>query len=53
MALGLILSGFSSLGIPVIIIEYGEFTTLLLDRTKKNSTTPTVILPWFGGGKML
>ncbi|XP_011684594.1 PREDICTED: multidrug resistance protein homolog 49 isoform X2 [Wasmannia auropunctata] len=52
--LGLILGGLDGLCIPIVIIEYGEFSTMLLDRTRENDTsTPTVILPWFGGGKIL
>ncbi|XP_018348574.1 PREDICTED: multidrug resistance protein homolog 49-like isoform X2 [Trachymyrmex septentrionalis] len=52
--LGLILSCFTSLSIPIAIIEYGEFSNMLLDRTRTNdTTTPTVILPLFGGGKIL
>ncbi|XP_039305776.1 multidrug resistance protein homolog 49 isoform X2 [Solenopsis invicta] len=54
VALGLILGGCVGLGIPCIIIQYGEFSTMLLDRNRKNdTTTPTTILPWFGGGKIL
>ncbi|XP_018059638.1 PREDICTED: multidrug resistance protein homolog 49-like isoform X2 [Atta colombica] len=52
--LGLILGGFVGLSIPIAIIQYGEFSNMLLDRTKENDTTTlTVILPLFGGGKIL
>ena len=52
--LGLILGSFVGLSIPIAIIQYGEFSNMLLDRTKENdTTTPTVILPLFGGGKIL
>lgn len=53
--LGLILGGLAGLCIPVAIIQYGEFSNMLLDRTRANDTTtsPTIILPLFGGGKIL
>ncbi|XP_071641827.1 multidrug resistance protein homolog 49 isoform X1 [Temnothorax longispinosus] len=51
--LSLILGGLVGLTIPVSIIQYGEFSTLLLDRHRNDTTTPTVIMPWFGGGKIL
>ncbi|XP_012063835.1 PREDICTED: multidrug resistance protein homolog 49-like [Atta cephalotes] len=52
--LGLILGSFVGLSIPIAIIQYGEFSNMLLDRTKENDTTTlTVILPLFGGGKIL
>lgn len=39
---------------PVSTIQYGEFTTLLVDRNMVNQTsTPTIIMKWFGGGKVL
>ncbi|XP_011646882.1 multidrug resistance protein homolog 49 isoform X1 [Pogonomyrmex barbatus] len=55
IVIGLLMGILVALGIPAAIIEYGEFTTLLTDRSNMNSTwtTPTVILPWFGGGKIL
>lgn len=43
-----------SFGFPFLIIIYGEFTTLLVDRSYGIGTsTPTFILKWFGGGKVL
>ncbi|KYN10498.1 Multidrug resistance protein like protein 49 [Trachymyrmex cornetzi] len=52
--LGLILGGFVGLSIPIAIVQYGEFSNMLLDRTRANdTTTPTTILPLFGGGKIL
>lgn len=43
-----------ALPFPWTIIAYGEFTTLLFDRTYGNGTsTPTILLKMFGGGKML
>ncbi|KAL0111878.1 hypothetical protein PUN28_013228 [Cardiocondyla obscurior] len=50
----LILGCLVGLCIPIAIIEYGEFSTMLLDRNRENdTTTPTIILPLFGGGKVL
>ncbi|XP_011868087.1 PREDICTED: multidrug resistance protein homolog 49 isoform X2 [Vollenhovia emeryi] len=51
--LGLMLGCLVGMCIPVAIIEYGEFSTMLLDRNRNDTTTPTFILPWFGGGKIL
>ncbi|KAK7871055.1 hypothetical protein R5R35_007257 [Gryllus longicercus] len=54
VALGLLLGVFTGLGQPVIIILYGEFTTLLVDRNMDNITsTPTSLLWIFGGGRVL
>lgn len=39
---------------PVLIIVYGEFTTLLVDRKLNNGTSSsTIFLRIFGGGKAL
>lgn len=38
---------------PILIIVYGEFTTLLVDRTMGTETNPTIFLQWFGGGRCL
>ncbi|XP_072756399.1 multidrug resistance protein homolog 49 isoform X2 [Anoplolepis gracilipes] len=52
--LGLILAFFVGLCLPIATVQYGEFSTLLVDRNTENHvTTPTVIMPWFGGGKIL
>uniref|UniRef100_A0A336LJ59 ABC-type xenobiotic transporter n=1 Tax=Culicoides sonorensis TaxID=179676 RepID=A0A336LJ59_CULSO len=52
--IGMISSVLSSLGIPFIIVLYGEFTTILVDRVREVETsTPTLILSWFGGGRIL
>ncbi|XP_012529625.2 multidrug resistance protein homolog 49 isoform X2 [Monomorium pharaonis] len=54
IASGIVLGCFVGMCIPAAIIEYGEFSTMLLDRNRENdTTTPTIILPWFGGGKIL
>lgn len=40
--------------IPIVIIVYGEFTTLLVDRALGIGTSSsTIFLPLFGGGKIL
>lgn len=39
---------------PLLIITYGEFTTLLVDRHYRIGTSSkTVLLQIFGGGKVL
>ncbi|KAG7198448.1 hypothetical protein KM043_005833 [Ampulex compressa] len=54
VVIGLMLGAITGLCIPLATIQYGEFTTLLVDRNKGNTTsTPTLILDWFGGGKVL
>lgn len=52
--LGIILSAVASLGVPLGVILYGEFTTLLVDRESQiGSSTPTLLLWIFGGGHVL
>lgn len=52
--LGIITSILSALAIPLTIVLYGEFTTILIDRVKEvESSTPTLILSLFGGGRIL
>jgi hypothetical protein len=51
---GLLLGIATGCGVPIVIILYGEFTTLLVDRAVENSTsTATSILHIFGGGRVL
>jgi len=51
---GLLLGIATGCGVPVVIILYGEFTTLLVDRAIENATsTPTSVLHIFGGGTVL
>jgi ATP-binding cassette subfamily B (MDR/TAP) protein 1 len=51
---GLLLGIAAGCGVPVVIILYGEFTTLLVDRAIENSTSsPTSVLQIFGGGRVL
>lgn len=43
-----------SLGIPFMIVLYGEFTTLLVDRVREEGrTTDTILIRLFGGGRIL
>lgn len=50
----LVLASLVGLCIPVATIQYGEFSSLLVDRNMENHTsTKTVILELFGGGKVL
>ncbi|XP_058456656.1 multidrug resistance protein homolog 49 [Malaya genurostris] len=52
--LGVLLASFASLGLPYGVILYGEFTTLLVDRTIGiGKSTDTAILSMFGGGQIL
>ncbi|XP_063698920.1 multidrug resistance protein homolog 49-like isoform X2 [Culicoides brevitarsis] len=51
---GIIFSVLSALGIPVVIVLYGEYTTILIDRVREAEiSTETLILKWFGGGRIL
>ncbi|XP_043481652.1 multidrug resistance protein homolog 49-like isoform X1 [Leptopilina heterotoma] len=51
---GLFMGTLTGLCIPISTIQYGEFTTLLVDRNNENETsTETIIMEWFGGGKIL
>ncbi|XP_034836542.1 multidrug resistance protein homolog 49 isoform X2 [Maniola hyperantus] len=51
---GVIFATLSGLFVPVGVIIYGEFTSLLIDRTVMNGTsTPTLTIAWFGGGRIL
>jgi ATP-binding cassette subfamily B (MDR/TAP) protein 1 len=39
---------------PFSLILYGEYTTLLVDRSTPGlNTSITYVLPWFGGGRIL
>ncbi|CAO1320937.1 unnamed protein product [Diamesa hyperborea] len=52
--LGIVCASIASLGLPYGMILYGEFTTILVDRTIRiGTTTPTHILHVFGGGRIL
>lgn len=54
VATGILMGILIGLCLPIVTIEYGEFSTLLVDRNMENHTsTPTLILKWFGGGKVL
>lgn len=52
--IGLIFAALASMGVPYGLILYGEFTTTLVDRTIGDGTsTETVVLEWYGGGRVL
>ncbi|XP_026331957.1 multidrug resistance protein homolog 49-like isoform X2 [Hyposmocoma kahamanoa] len=52
--LGLILATVNGLFVPLGVIIYGEFTSLLIDRTvQKGTSTSTITLALFGGGRIL
>lgn len=54
LLIGLFTTFVKSCSWPFLILIYGEFTTLLVDRTYGIGTsTPTLVLEWFGGGKIL
>lgn len=53
---GLLFSTISAFGIPWNVVAYGEFTTLLIDRTfadRNQTSTRTYLLEMFGGGQIL
>lgn len=56
--MGVILSCLNAFSLPLVIIIYGEFTTLLvernyvpLDNSTSATTSQTYLLNLFGGGK--
>ena len=52
--IGIVFTFFKSMAFPLLIVVYGEFTTLLVDRTLGVGTSSTtILLPLFGGGKVL
>lgn len=54
MFIGTACTFVKALGTPGLIIVYGEFTTLLVDRTLGYGTSSkTILLSIFGGGKIL
>ncbi|XP_037948003.1 multidrug resistance protein homolog 49 [Teleopsis dalmanni] len=54
VVLGIILASLASIGIPYSIVIYGEFTSLLIDRSVGIGTSSTTfILQLFGGGQKL
>ncbi|CAH2055806.1 unnamed protein product, partial [Iphiclides podalirius] len=51
---GVILATLNGLFVPIGVIIYGEFTSLLIDRTVLVGTsTPTITISMFGGGRVL
>ncbi|XP_031637889.1 multidrug resistance protein homolog 65-like, partial [Contarinia nasturtii] len=54
ISIGLFCTLIKSCTFPFLTLIYGEFTTLLVDRNYGSGTsTPTLVLKWFGGGKIL
>lgn len=54
MCFGVICTALKAVGMPTFYVAFGEFTTLLVDRTLGHGTSSaTVILHIFGGGKIL
>lgn len=52
--LGVFCTLMKAFAVPWIIIVYGEFTSLLVERTYGIGTSsPTLMLKWFGGGRVL
>uniref|UniRef100_A0A1A9USS9 ABC-type xenobiotic transporter n=1 Tax=Glossina austeni TaxID=7395 RepID=A0A1A9USS9_GLOAU len=52
--LAIILASLSAVNVPFCVAIYGEFTSLLIDRTVGVGTSSaTFFLPIFGGGKIL
>ncbi|RVE52406.1 hypothetical protein evm_002800 [Chilo suppressalis] len=54
LIVGVIMASLNGLFVPIGVIVYGEFTSLLIDRTVMNGTsTPTLTISMFGGGRQL
>ncbi|TMW46661.1 hypothetical protein DOY81_008256 [Sarcophaga bullata] len=54
IVVGIILASLAAVGIPYSIVIYGEFSSLLIDRTRGVGTSSsTFLLQLFGGGKRL
>ncbi|CAK1542634.1 unnamed protein product [Leptosia nina] len=54
LLLGLIFASLNGLMVPAGVIIYGEFTSLLIERTIMSGTsTPVLCIGWFGGGRQL
>ena len=54
MFLGILFASCGSFGLPYGVILYGEFTTILVDRTiGAGTSTETTLLKIFGGGRVL
>lgn len=51
---GIFFATVAAFGLPLNVIIYGEYTTLLVDRTVKiYASTPTLVMWIFGGGRIL
>lgn len=54
ISIGIACTFVKAMAMPVIMILYAELTTLLIDRTLEYGiTSTTILLPIFGGGKIL
>ncbi|XP_061717365.1 multidrug resistance protein homolog 49-like [Cydia pomonella] len=52
--IGVILASLNGLAVPIGVIVYGEFTSLLIDRTVMTGTSSTTwTIALFGGGRIL
>lgn len=52
--LGVLCTLCKSLTLPWVVIVYGEFTSLLVERNYGFGTSsPTIMLKWFNGGQIL
>lgn len=52
--IGCVFTIVKSMSMPAMFIVFGEFTTLMVDRSLGNSTTSTsYLMHIFGGGKVL
>lgn len=52
--IGCVCTFLKSLTLPWVIIVYGEFTALMVERnSEKGTISPTILLKWFGGGRIL
>ncbi|XP_063831950.1 multidrug resistance protein homolog 49 [Ostrinia nubilalis] len=52
--IGVLMASLNGLFVPIGVIVYGEFTSLLIDRTVMTGTsTQTITISMFGGGRIL
>ena len=54
LLVAVVLACINGFFVPLGVIIYGEFTSLLIDRTVMTGTsTLTYTISWFGGGQIL
>lgn len=52
--IGVMFTIIKAFTVPIAVMVYGEFTSLLIERMYGIGTsTPTIMLAWVGGGKVL